>query len=76
MRRPAAVHELESGQQHTYAGKNQISNLAFIYLSRNFIVFILNIVYLYIQFRSIILFLKFSKFVILKFLKFRNILMY
>ena len=35
----------------------------YLYLCRNFIVFVLNLVYLYVKLRSFKLFLKFSKFV-------------
>ena len=48
MRRLAAVCELDSGRRHVYGGKNQISNFIYLYLSRNFIVFILNIMYLFV----------------------------
>ena len=53
------------------------SNLKFdiyLYFSRNFIVFVLNLVYLYIHFRSVTLFLKLSKFVIKSFLNIRKFL--
>ena len=42
--------------------KFQIWHL-FIYLCRNFIVFVVNLVYLYIKLRSVTLFLKFIQFV-------------
>ena len=45
----------------------------YLYLCRNVIVFVLNLVYLCIKLRSITLFLKFCKFVTWKFLKFKDI---
>ena len=79
VRRIAVARELDSdGRRHIYGGKNPISNLAFIYtyLCRNFIIFVLNLVCLYIKLPSVALFIKFSKFVTSMFLKFKDIFMY
>ena len=48
---------------HICREKSNFKFAIYLYLCRNFIVFILNLVYLYIKLRSVTLFLKFSKFV-------------
>ena len=55
------------------AGKSNFVFVIYLYLCRNFIVFVLNLMYLYIKLRSVTLFLKLNKFVHQKFLKFKNI---
>ena len=40
VRRLAAVRDLDSGRLHIYGGKNQISNLAFIYTCAEMLLFL------------------------------------
>ena len=76
MRRLVAAPELDWPETHIWREKSNFKFGIYLYLSRNFIVFVLNLVYLYIKLPLVTLFLKFSKFVTLKFLKFKNIFMY
>ena len=63
---------------HIWREKSNFKFAIYLYLCRNFIVFVLNLVYLYIKLPSVALFLKFSKFVttFVTILHLRSILFY